>query len=81
MMFGGGMFLGLIFLVLFLVLIGGLLVGGVWLVGRGVRTGGLSLGPRAEATAEDPLEILRRRYARGEITREEYQSMREDLMV
>ncbi|WP_406616476.1 SHOCT domain-containing protein [Candidatus Caldatribacterium sp.] len=29
---------------------------------------------------EDPLEILKRRYARGEITREEYERMREDLM-
>lgn len=28
---------------------------------------------------EDPLEILKRRYARGEITREEYERMREDL--
>jgi putative membrane protein len=81
MMFGGGMFLGLIFLVLFLVLIGGLIVGGIWLVGRGVGAGGLNLGPRMGASTEDPLEILRRRYARGEITSEEYQSMREDLMV
>lgn len=28
---------------------------------------------------EDPLEILKRRYAPGEITREEYERMREDL--
>jgi putative membrane protein len=28
---------------------------------------------------EDPLEIVRRRYAKGEITREEYEQMRKDL--
>lgn len=44
MIFGGGMSLGLIFLVLFVVPIGGLLVGGIWLVGRGVGAGGLNSG-------------------------------------
>jgi putative membrane protein len=29
---------------------------------------------------ESPTEILNRRYARGEITREQYQQMRDDLM-
>jgi putative membrane protein len=28
---------------------------------------------------EDPIEILKRRYARGEITKEEYERMREEL--
>jgi putative membrane protein len=31
------------------------------------------------ARPETPLEILQARYARGEITREEYQAMRQDL--
>lgn len=29
---------------------------------------------------ETPLEIIKTRYARGEITREEFEKMREDLM-
>ena len=29
--------------------------------------------------AKDPLEILKERYARGEITKEQYQDMRRDL--
>lgn len=49
-----------------------LVVGILRLVGLG---GPLQHGPR-----DDPaLEILRRRYAAGEITREEYEQMRRDL--
>ena len=32
-------------------------------------------------THETPLEILKARYARGEISREEYEQMRQDLEV
>jgi putative membrane protein len=81
MMLGGGMFLGLIFLVLFLVLLGALIVGAIWLVSRGSGSGGFNLGQQDPRAKADPLEILRQRYARGEITREEYQAMREDLMT
>ena len=35
-------------------------------------------GP-ADAVSRRPLEILRERYARGEITREQYEQMRQDL--
>ncbi len=44
---------------------------------RGVRpgTGG---GPAAEA--EDPLLIIKRRYARGELTREQYEELKETLL-
>ena len=31
------------------------------------------------ATTQDPLEILKLRYARGEITREQYEQMKQDL--
>lgn len=78
-MMGGGMFIGLIVTVLFLVLIGCAIIGGIWLIGRGSGTGALSFGRGTGSSHEDPLDILRQRYARGEITREEYQSLGEDL--
>lgn len=81
MMLGGGMFLGWIFLLLFLVLIGGVIGGGIWLLNRDEGAGPAQMQQRPAASSEDPLEILRRRYARGEITREEFYSMREDLIA
>jgi uncharacterized membrane protein len=35
--------------------------------------------PMAPATVPTPLEIAQMRYARGEITREEYETLRQDL--
>jgi putative membrane protein len=72
---GGFMFPGL-GLIVFILLIFGI----VWLLagGRfGSNKGGYSMDQRDGL--ETPLEILKRRYARGEITKEEYDRMRKDL--
>ena len=59
----------MIFMVLGWLVVLGLIVAGVWwLATRGWP-------PRRK----DALEILRERYARGEISREEYESRRRDL--
>jgi len=79
MMHGGGwMFPGLAVLALFMLLILVLIGVGIALLIRSARSYGVK-SERLEAKADDPLEIVRRRYAMGEITREEFQSMREDL--
>ncbi len=65
--------LGALFAVIFLVAIVAL---AIWVLGALFPR-----GPRAaEAGGSQPLEILKARYARGEISREEYEQMRKDLM-
>lgn len=68
-MMGFGL-IGMLFNVLILV---GVVVLIVWAVKR--FSDGNHVGSRAEA----PREILQARYARGEITREQYQEMLKDL--
>ena len=64
----GGMLLGVLF---FALVIGG----GVWLIQALPRgSGGASSPP-----SETPLEILKRRFASGEITKEQYEAMKRDL--
>ncbi|MBI4201657.1 MAG: SHOCT domain-containing protein [Chloroflexi bacterium] len=46
----------------------------VWAVGR------LTQGQRPAGQGPTPLEITQARYARGEITREQYEQLKRDLM-
>lgn len=64
---------GWIFMLIFWVLVIAALIYGVrWLAGRN-RPGEGDGGGKA------PIEILKERYARGEITREEFEQMKKDL--
>jgi putative membrane protein len=79
--FGFGMMNGFgfggIFMILFWVVIIGL---GVWLITSLVsRTSGQP--PANLPPAESPLDILKKRYARGEITKDQYDQMRRDLQA
>ena len=64
----GGLVMMLMMLVLWGLVIAGLILGVRWLAGQG------SGGRRDEA-----LEILRQRYARGEIDKQEFESRKRDL--
>jgi putative membrane protein len=71
--FGIGGFLGMI-------LIWGLLiVGSIWLI-RVLFSGGINKPPRETEREDQALEILNKRYARGELKREEYELMKQDLV-
>lgn len=54
-----------------------LIIGGIWLVSRLFQSSGnLSSSTHNES---DPLKLLDARYARGDISREEYQRIKQDL--
>ncbi len=67
-----GVVMALMMLVFWALIIGGIVLLVSWLARQGQPAGA---GPRGER----PLDILRERYARGEITREQYEEMRRDL--
>ncbi len=80
-MMGGGMMGGfgfnpfgmLISLVFWALLIGGIVWLVVWLTRSGARS---SSGARG---GDSPVEILKARYAKGEITQEQFREMKKDL--
>jgi putative membrane protein len=67
---GWGMGLGWLFFVLFWVLV---IVGVVYLIRLFAR------GGRPKTEEETPMDILKRRYAKGEISKDEFEKMKEDL--
>ena len=80
-MMGFGLFgIGMLFMLLFWVLIIG---GAVWLVVTLVRGSQGQSAPRAlmpsAPAGQTPLDILRARYAKGEVTKEQFDQMKSDL--
>jgi len=69
--FGWGWFMPIIMIVFW-----GLVIWGIVALVRGLSTG--SGGP--STLADSVLEILKRRYARGEITKQEYEERKKDLI-
>lgn len=77
MMMGWGYGFGWLAMLFFwALLIGGLIVLGLWAFRHA-----LPAGPAAGPGTGRALEILKERYARGEITREQYEQMRRELEV
>ena len=73
--FGGamgwiGMILGFIFFILIII---GVIFLIVWIVKRATHSG------IEDKTGSKALEVLKERYAKGEITKEQYESMKKDL--
>lgn len=79
MMTGFGMGFGGLGILLMVLFWGGLIFGGVWLV-KAISSSGQQ-GQSGMGTYKQPSaqEILDQRYARGEINREQYETMRKDL--
>ncbi len=68
--YGWGMGFGGIFMIIFWVFV---ILIVVYLVQSAVR------GGKGQEQKETPLEILKKRYAAGEITKEEFERMKDDL--
>ncbi len=68
--FWGHMGFGWFIWVIFLVII-------IWLI---VQTTNRNRNGNSASNRETPLEILKKRYARGEISKEEFDRMKKDLM-
>lgn len=58
-----------------------LIIGALVYVLSSLRPNGGSIPGRSEPTSASALDILKARYARGEISKAEYDEMREDLRV
>ncbi len=93
MYWGWGMGLvGMLFMIVFWALV---VAGAIWLITRLLPRGGGHYSPPASGgsysapanwtppvtQAETPLDILKRRYASGEITKAEYDQMRQDILA
>lgn len=74
MMMGFGV-VGLLFMLLFW----GVLIAGAIALVRGIFPQGGPAYRSHTRSEEDPRQILDQRYARGEVTREEYEIMKKDL--
>jgi putative membrane protein len=71
--FGGMLLGGLLMLAFWVLVIGGV----IWLVVTLAR--GSQSTPGASTAGQTPLDILRTRYAKGEITKEQFEEMKRDL--
>ncbi len=70
----GGMLFGGLLMLLFWILVIGLVIWLVITVARGGQTGSVTHTP-----VQTPLDILKMRYARGEIAKEQFDQMKQDL--
>jgi putative membrane protein len=67
---------GLVMLVFWILILIGLVLLIIWLIRQFTQASGAG----GRSGTNRALEILQERYARGEITREEYEAMRRDLL-
>jgi putative membrane protein len=73
---GWGMGFGVLWIVLLLVIV---VLLGVWLFRRASERGGAAGDSGGAGEKDDPLEIAKRRYARGEIDQEEFERLEREL--
>lgn len=75
---GGMMWFGIVMMLFGLLVFAGIILLAVWAIARLARNE-RQTSNTPSGSSEDAITILQRRYARGEITREEYERIRSDL--
>ena len=75
---GIGMVFGLIGFLFIVLLCGVLITGGIWFV-KTIKPASNQIDHQIAEHNVTAAEILKQRYARGEITREQYELMKQDL--
>ena len=76
-MMGSGMSFGWVFMPIFMILFWGLVIWGVVSLVRGLS--GSRSSDSDSSRPDSALEVLKKRYARGEITKEEYEEKKKDI--
>jgi putative membrane protein len=80
--YGAGLgfgFGGLLMMLGWVLLVVGLVVVAAWAIGKVGNSGPASTGDAPRAASSDAVEVLRLRFARGEMTAEEYQAAKQTL--
>jgi putative membrane protein len=75
----GGMGAGGWLIILLVIVVAAAVVVAIVFLVRGLGTGGTAAAPPQTGVGESPQEVLKRRYAAGEIDREEYEQKLRDL--
>jgi putative membrane protein len=79
MMMGGGILAGLILLIVFVLVVIGIVLAIIWIVRQNAGSSMSRTSFSYTPTQEDALDILKRRYASGEISKEQFEEMRTDI--
>ncbi|TFH35084.1 MAG: hypothetical protein E4G99_08105 [Anaerolineales bacterium] len=78
-MMGFGMGFGILGLLLMVLFWGSIILGAVWLLKAVFQTGKQTTASTRMGPGQNAREILDHRYAQGELTREQYELIRQDL--
>lgn len=79
MIMGGDILVAIFLLIFFILVIVGVMVLAIWVFRQHTRNLSGNIPYIHRSSQEDALDILRRRYASGEITKEQFDEMRRDI--
>jgi putative membrane protein len=79
MMMGGSILVGFILLIIFVLVVIGIVFAVIWIIRQNTGSFMNRTTYMAKHSQDEALDILKRRYASGEITKEQFNDMRKDI--